>query len=149
MIVSWHLATWFGIVWAVGALLMFVYTLATGDFADLPGSAGAFQNSQNQGLSPSNTVVNQPELGQTNNPIELTLSFLVLAKDWVVFAVQALALDYEFFGDNKFTQTIRWILLAFAAPMAVNLAWVGLELVARMTRALFSIPIPFLGGARG
>ena len=143
--ISWHLATWFGIVWAVGALLSFFYTVAIGDIADLSGSAGASQNLLNQALSPSNTVLNDPTLGESNNPLSITFSLLTLAKDWTLFAIRSLALDYEFFGDNTFTQTIRWVLLAFAAPFAVNLAILGSEFVARMVRGLSSLPIPFLG----
>ncbi len=143
--ISWHLATWFGIVWAVGALLSFFYTVAIGDIADLSGSAGASQNLLNQALSPSNTILNNPTLGETNNPLEITFSLLILAKDWTLFAIRSLALDYEFFGDNTFTQTIRWVLLAFAAPFAVNLAILGSEFIARMVRGLSSLPIPFLG----
>jgi len=143
--ISWHLATWFGIVWAVGALLSFVYSLATGDFGGLAGSAGASSQLLNEGLSPSNTVLNNPTLGEGQGDLELAFSMLVLAKDWVLFALRALALNYEFFGNNPFTQTVRWVLLAFAAPFAVNLALLGGEFIARMVRGLTSLPIPFLG----
>lgn len=143
--ISWHLATWFGIVWAVGALLSFVYGLASGDFANLSGSAGASSQLLNEGLSPSNTVLNNPAVGDQKGDLELSFSMLILAKDWVLFALRALALNYEFFGNNPFTQTIRWVLLAFAAPFAVNLALLGSEFIARIVRGLTSIPIPFLG----
>lgn len=145
MLVPWHLAAKFGIVWAVGGLLMFVYSMASGEFSGLGGSAGASSQLVDASLDPTGVVLNDPSLGEGAGDLSLTLSFLNTAKDWTVFAIRALALQYDFLATNVWVSTGRWIILAFAAPFGLNLGLIGAQFMAQMIRGLTRIPIPFLG----
>lgn len=145
MRISWHITAAFSVLWAVGALLSFAWSMATGEFASLTGSAGASAQLTNSALSPGNVVLNNPSLGEGAGDIEATFSFLIVAKDWTLFAIRSLALDYEFLSTNRWLIISRWLMLAFATPLAINLALLGSELLARMVRGLSSIPIPFIG----
>jgi hypothetical protein len=148
MRIPWNIAAWFGLIWAVGALLSFAWGMASGDFSALHGSAGASSQLLDAQLSPSNVVLDSPTLGEGVSSIEGTFAFLLPAYNWTKFAINALALDYEFLGTNRWLITGRWILLAFAAPLAINLAIIGWEIMSNMIRGVSSIAIPFLGRFR-
>ena len=148
MRIPWNIASWFGIIWAVGALLSFAWGLASGDFANLGGSAGASSQLLDAQLSPSNVVLDSPTLGEGVSSIEAKFGFLLPAYQWTVFAIQALALNYDFLGTNRWLIVMRWLLLVFAAPFAINLAIIGWEVMSNMVRGVASIAIPFLGRFR-
>lgn len=148
MRIPWNIATWFGVVWAIGAILTFIWNLATGDFYSLGGSSGASSQLLDAQLSPQSVVLNDPTLGEGVSSIEAKFGFLLPAYQWTKFAIQALALDYPFLGTNFYLGVLRWIFLAFAAPLAINLGIIGGELMSNMIRGISSIAIPFLGRFR-
>lgn len=144
MRIPWNLAVSFSLVWAVGALLAFAWAEATGDFTALSGSAGASSQLLDAQLSPSNVVLNDPSLGEGVSAVNAQFGFLLAASRWATYAIRSLSLQYDFLGTNSWVITMRWIVLAFAAPFAINLALIGSEILANMSRGIASIAIPFL-----
>ena len=131
--ISYRLGAWATVTWGILAILTAFMNLSSSPASDDP--AREFVNAVSQ---PQVVKINEPTLDdQDNGILNTTLETAKAAIGWLVFMVNAAALNHPFWKGDLVV--VRYVFLLFSAPLLFIIARAGQELIGGMFRGLSRI----------